>query len=152
MGEVSIEQIKELRKKTSAPIGFCREALEKSDGDLKKALDYLRQKGANILEKRAQKESREGIIEAYIHPHKKIGVLLELLCETDFVARNEEFINLAHDLAMQIAATAPSNKKELLSQPFIKDESIKIADLINEKIAKLGENIQIGQFIRYQIG
>ena len=152
MAKITIEKIKALRKKTEASIGFCREALEKSQGDMKKSLDYLRQKGAEISQKREGKESSEGIVESYIHTNKKIGVLVELLCETDFVAKNKEFKDLAHDLAMHIAAMDPKNIKEFLEQPFIKDESTIINEFINEKISKIGENIKINKFIRYEIG
>jgi elongation factor Ts len=152
MAKISVKQIKELRDKTGASISYCREALEKAEGDIKKALSHLREKGAEIAEKRKEKEASEGIIDSYIHMNKKVGVLAELSCETDFVAKNNEFQNLAHDLAMHIAAMNPKDIKELLGQDFIKDEAITVTGLINEKVTKLGENIQIKRFIRYKIG
>jgi elongation factor Ts len=101
--------------------------------------------------KKSGREAEQGIIEAYIHSNKKIGVLLELKCETDFVARNEEFKELAHNLAMHVAAMDSEDEKSLLKEPFVKNEEITVKDLIDERIAKLGENIKIGKFIRYQL-
>lgn len=152
MNQVNLEQIKELRSKTGASVSLCQKALIESKGDLNKALQFLRKKGEEIAQKREDKETEAGIIEAYIHNNQKIGVLLELVCETDFVARNEKFKELARDLAMHIAALNPKNIKELEKQSFIKDESITVNDLMNEKISQLGENIKIKRFIRYQIG
>ncbi len=107
MGEVTIELIKELRKRTAAGFSDCKKALEEAGGDIEKAIDILRKKGLAIAAKRAGKEASEGVISAYIHSNKKIGVLVEVNCETDFVARTEEFQQFAHDVAMQIAATNP---------------------------------------------
>lgn len=152
MNKISIKKIKDLRKKTEASVAFCREALEESKGDEKKALECLRKRGAEIASKRQEKEAEEGIIEAYIHNNKKVGALVELLCETDFVAKNEEFRNLAHEIAMHITAMDPKDIKDLLGQPFIKDEAIIIQDFIDEKVAKLGERIKVNRFIRYEIG
>jgi elongation factor Ts len=107
MGEVTIELIKELRRRTAAGFSDCKKALEEAGGDIEKAIDILRKKGLAIAAKRAKKEASEGIISAYIHSNKKIGVLVEINCETDFVARTDEFQQFAHDVAMQIAATNP---------------------------------------------
>ena len=101
--------------------------------------------------KKSDRDAKQGLIEAYIHNNGKVGVLLELNCETDFVARNEEFKKLAHDLAMHIAAMNPENTDEFLGQPFIKDESKKIDDVIKEAVGKIGENIKIGRFVRLDV-
>jgi len=151
MTKISIDQIKKLREQTGVSIAYCQKALEKSGGDADKALDYLRKKGAEIAKKRQDKEVSQGIIEAYIHVNKKVGVLIELNCETDFVAKGEDFKNLAHDLAMHIAAMNPKNNTELLKQAFIKDEKITVKEFIEEVVVKLGENVQIRRFQRYEI-
>jgi elongation factor Ts len=148
---MSIEQIKQFRQKTGFSIMECKRALEEAEGDEKKALEILEKKGAEKAAKKAEREAKQGLVEAYIHNNGKVGALLELNCETDFVARNEEFKNLAHDLAMHIAAMNPQDLEELLSQPFVKDEQKTIDDLIKEAIAKLGENIKIGKFVRLKI-
>jgi len=148
---ISIEQIKEFHQKTGFSIMECKKALEQAEGDQKKAEQILNKKGAEKALKKSDREAKQGLIESYIHNNGKVGVILELNCETDFVARNQEFKTLAHDLTMHIAALNPKNQKELLDQPFIKDESKKIADLINEIVGKLGENIKIGKFTRLAI-
>jgi len=148
---ISTEQIKQLRQKTNLSVMECKKALEEAKGDEDKASKILEAKGQEKAVKKSQREAKEGLIEAYIHNNGKLGVLLELNCETDFVAKNSQFKELAHDLAMHIAAMDPQDVKELLSQPFIKDEQKTIQDLINEAIAKLGENIKIGEFVRWEI-
>jgi elongation factor Ts len=145
------EQVKQFRQKTGFSIMECKRALEKTEGDEDKAMKILEKKGAEKAIKKAEREAKQGVIEAYIHNNGKIGVILELNCETDFVARNEQFKELAHDLVMHIAAMNPQNSEELLSQPFIKDEQKTIDDLVKEAIAKLGENIKIGKFVRLKI-
>lgn len=189
--------VKELRLKTGAGILDCQKALQETQNDVEKAIDLLRQKGLAAAQKKAGRETKEGLISAYIHSGSKIGVLLEINCETDFVARNEEFQSFAKEVALQIAASQPmfvkredvpadliereknvylgqikeSGKPEaawdkimagklekffqeqcLLEQAFIKDPSVTIQDLIAQKIAKLGENISISRFTRYQLG
>ena len=148
---MKINQIKQLRDKTGFSIIECRRALEKANGDEEKAIEILKKQGRNLAAKKSGEETKEGLIESYLHVNGKIGVLIEIHCQTDFVAKNQEFKNLAHDLAMQIAANDPSDLKALLSQPFIKDPSRTIGDLIDEHIAKLGENIKVNRFVRYQI-
>lgn len=148
---IKANQVKQLRDKTNASMMDCKKALVEAKGDEKRALKILQKKGQLIAMKKSGREAEQGIIEAYIHSNKKIGVLLELKCETDFVARNEEFKELAHDLAMHIAAMDPENEKSLLKESFIKNEEITVKDLIDERIAKLGENIKIGKFTRYQL-
>ena len=151
MSEI-LEKIKQLRDLTQAPIGDCRQALEESNGDFEKAKKILQERGAQIAEKKSEREVGQGIVEAYIHGQGRIGVLLELLCETDFVSRNKIFRNLAHDLAMQIASMNPKDKDELMKQPFIKDSSRTIEQVINSTIGQIGENIKVGRFVRYEVG
>ena len=129
----------------------CKKALEQAGGDEVKAMKILEKKGAEKAAKKSERETKQGLIEAYIHNNGKVGVLLEINCETDFAARNEQFKELAHDLAMHIAAMNPKNQKELLIQLFIKDEQKTIDDLIKEAIGKIGENIKIGKFVRLEI-
>jgi len=189
--------VKELRGKTGAGILDCQKALQDTGNDVEKAIDLLRQKGLAAAQKKAGRETKEGIISSYIHSGSKIGILIEVNCETDFVARNEEFQAFVKEVALQIAASHPlyirredipealierekniylaqmkeSGKPEaawekiikgklekyyqeqcLLEQAFIKDPSISIQGLLSQKIAKLGENITIGRFTRYQLG
>lgn len=148
---ISKEQIKNLRDKTGISVMECKKALEEANGDEKRAEEILAEAGKMIAQKKSEREIKQGLIEAYIHSNNKIGVLLELGCETDFVAKNVEFKNLAHEIAMHIAAMNPQNLEELLSQPYIKDEQKTIQELVNETIAKLGENIKIGKFTRLEI-
>jgi len=195
--EVSAAAVKNLREKTGAGMMDCKKALAESGGDLDKAVDYLRQKGLAAATKKASRTASDGAIGAYVHPGGKIGVLVELNCETDFVARTAEFQNLLKDIAMQIAAANPryirpeevpndhlekereiyrrqaleSGKPEkvvekivdgkidrfysevcLLEQSFIKNPDQKVADILTEAIARLGENIQVKRFSRYQLG
>jgi elongation factor Ts len=186
-----LEKIKKLREETGAPIGKCKEALEKENWDLEKAKIYLRKIGESLLEKKKEKETKNGIVEGYIHFNGRVGALVELLSETDFVSQNPEFKKLAHELAMQVAFMNPlylelekipqevieEKKKEfsedvmdkpekireeiiegrlkkwaeevcLLDQPYFKDETMKIRDLINEYANKFGEKIEVRRFVR----
>ncbi|TWI77428.1 translation elongation factor Ts (EF-Ts) [Desulfobotulus alkaliphilus] len=197
MAEISAEMVKELRGKTGAGIMDCKAALKENDGDLEKAVDYLRKKGLATAKKKAGREASEGRVEAYIHMGGKIGVLVEVGCETDFVAKNEDFIDFCRSIAMHIAASAPmglaaedipadviarerdvyrgqlleEGKPEnmvdkivegkinkfykdacLLSQPYIKDPKLTVQDILNETVGKIGENIVIKRFSRFQIG
>jgi elongation factor Ts len=145
-----IEKIKKLREETEISIAECKTALEEAKGDLEKAKEILKKRYGEMAKKRKERETKEGIIEAYIHPGRKIGVLLELRCESDFVARNPEFQKLAHELCLQIAAIDPE-EVPLLEQNWIRDESKKIKDLISEYIAKFDENIVVERFARFQI-
>jgi elongation factor Ts len=196
--KVSSEQIKALRSQTGAGMMNCKEALVETDGNIEKAIDYLRKKGLASAEKKQSRKAREGLIVSYIHTGSRLGILLEINCETDFVARQAVFQELAHELAMQVAAS-PSveyvsvdslpedliqrersieldkedirNKPEeiknkivdgriqktlktfvLLEQPYIKDSSIIIDELIKRKIALLGENIRVARFVRFVLG
>ena len=192
---VTTEQIKTLREKTNAGFMDCKKALQETGGDVEKAVAELRKKGLAVVAKRAGRTAKEGCVESYIHLGGKIGVLVEVNCETDFVARNEQFKEFVKDLAMQIAAASPQylnieevpreiieKEKEifkaqagdkpanvlekmmegkinkfyqeicLLEQPYVKDDKIKIKDYLNSVIAKIGENIVIRRFTRYQLG
>ncbi|MGI9952010.1 translation elongation factor Ts [Moorellaceae bacterium AZ2] len=194
---ISAADVKELRSRTGAGMMDCKRALEETGGDMEKAVEYLRMKGLAAAAKKAGRATREGVVDAYIHGGGRIGVLIEVNCETDFVARTEEFRELVHDLAMQVAAARPQyvrredvpqevvekeksilraqalneGKPEkvidkivegrlekfyqeacLLEQPFIKDMERTVKDLVAEKIAKLGENIEVRRFVRFELG
>ncbi len=145
------ELIKELRDKTQMSIKEIKKALEQAGDDVGKALDFLKEQGAKIAEKRSERETGQGVIEAYIHGNGKMGVLVDLRSETDFVAKNEQFKQLAHDIAMQIASMNPKDVDELMSQPFVKDQDLTIDELIKEYIGKLGENIKVERFTRFSL-
>ena len=194
---ITTEMVKELRAATGAGVLEAKKALEQHNGDFDKAVDMLREKGAARAAKRADRSANEGIIELYAHPGNRVGVMLELNCETDFVARNDHFRELAHDLALHIAASSPryltkdevpaaelerelavlksqalaEGKPEaivdkivtgrmskfyeefcLMEQPFIKDESVKIKDMLTNAIRITGENIVVRRFARYELG
>jgi elongation factor Ts len=165
--KISVEAVKELRKRTNVGIADCNKALLEMDGDMQKAIEFLKQRGAAIAEKKKGELVTEGVIETYVHHTKHIGALVEVNCETDFVARTAEFKQLAHDLAMQIAAASPRfiSSEEippdaepqpqpvcLLSQPFIKDPTKTVQEIISETIAKVGENIKVRRFARFELG
>ena len=194
---ITSKMVKDLRDKTQAGMMDCKKALEKTDGDMEKAVDLLRQKGLAIAAKRAGRATSEGVIETYIHAGGKLGVMVELGCETDFVAKNDDFREFARDIAMHIAAANPiaisreevpaaviAREKEiyiqqaidsgkpqaiaekmvtgkiekflaeiaLLEQKFVKNPDISIQDLLNALVGKIGENISIKRFARFQIG
>ena len=164
--QIKTEAISNLRKLTGVGIMECKRALEECSGDVEEAQRVLRERGASIAAKRDSRETKEGVIECYVHAGGRIGSMVELNCESDFVARNQDFKNLAHDIAMQIAAMNPQyiapddrpaeNNDEqdysLLSQQYIKDGSITVQDLLNEAISKIGETIKIKKFVRFSIG
>ena len=197
MAKISAGMVKELREKTGAGMMDCKKALSEVNGDMEKAVEFLRKKGLATAQKRAGRALNEGIIQSYIHMTGKLGVLVEVNCETDFVAKNEDFQEFAKNIAMHIAASNPlgitpedvpedliEKEKEiyraqalemgkpenvidkivegklkkfyeescLLNQPYVRDTNISVADLLNELIAKIGENISIKRFVRYQIG
>ncbi len=197
MAEIKATMVKELREKTGAPFLDCKNALVETDGDFEKASEVLRIKGVAKASKKTTRKTDQGIISSYVHAGGKIGVMLEVNCETDFVARNDEFQNLCREVAMQIAANNPtyvrkeevseeevenerrilkaeameSGKPEniaekmvagrinkffeeicLLEQPYIRDPKMKVVDLVNNLIAKIGENIVVKRFVRYQLG
>lgn len=146
-----IEDIKHLRSDTSMSVTDVKKALEEAGGDMKKARELLHTRGAAIAKKKQEREAGEGIVDAYLHPTKKTGVLLDLRSETDFVAKSPDFKALAHELSLQIAAMDPESVEELLAQDYVKDPSKKVENLLQEYIAKLGENIVVKRFSRYQI-
>ena len=147
---IDVDQIKKLREETSASIADCRQALEESNGDYKKAIEFLKKRGIERAEKKADRETKQGLVESYVH-NGKVGVLLTLLCETDFVARTDEFKNLAHEIALQISAMDPKDIKTLLSQEYIRDPKVTIEELVKSAIGKLGENIVVREFKRVEL-
>lgn len=148
---INMDDIKTLRAKTGAGVMDAKTALEQSSGDMAKAEEWLKQKGLASAAKKSDREAKQGLVDAYIH-NGRIGVLVEINCETDFVARTDDFKQLCHDVALQIASMNPESVEELLDQEFIKNPSDKISDLVKAAIAKLGENILIGRFTRYELG
>jgi elongation factor Ts len=166
--EISADRVKELRDKSGAGVMECKRALVEAEGNLDRAMDLLKQQGLSQVSKRSGREAGQGIVEAYVHGGGRIGVLVEINCETDFVARTDDFRVLAHDLAMQIAATNPPSVGELeavaptadtpaeelplLSQPFIKDPKRTVADLVRDTAAKTRENVVVRRFVRYELG
>lgn len=146
---INVNQIKKLREETAVSVSDCKKALRATGGDLRRAKEILKKWGRDLAGRRASKGAEQGIIASYVHSNKKIGVLLELDCETDFVGRSPDFQSLAHELCLQIAAMG--EEIPLLSQLWIKDQTKTIKDLINEYIAKIGENIIVKRFIRYEI-
>jgi elongation factor Ts len=148
---ITTEQIKELREETGLSIMQCQKALEEALGDKDKAIAILKAKGAEIASKKGGRTLGAGVVTSYIHTGETVGVLLELLCETDFVAKNPEFKLVAKDIAMHIAAMKPEDTAQLLEQPFIKDPDKKISDLINNTVQKFGERTEVGHFIRFSI-
>lgn len=149
--KITTEQIKKLREETGAPILRVKKVLEEFKGDESKARELLTKEGFEKAAKREQRETREGRVFSYIHHSGKIGVMVEVLCETDFVARNELFQELGKNLAMQIAFSDPKDKDELLTAEFIKDPTKNMAELVKAVIAKTGENVKVGNFSRLQI-
>lgn len=147
----NIEDLKKIREMTGVSIDAIKKALEEADGKIEYALKFLKERGMAVAAKKAGRQTEEGLVFSYIHANGKIGVLVKVLCETDFVARNEEFKNLGHELAMHIAATSPASADELLGQPYVRDEAITVDNLIKGYISKLGENIRISEFCRFEI-
>ena len=166
--DVTVDMIKALRQKTGSGVMDCKHALEEAAGDAERAEEILKQKGLADAAKRVGRETREGVVEAYIHTGARLGALIELNCETDFVARVPEMKGLAHELAMQVAAmpattyidqselkddeTRPNAEVCLLDQPYIKDPSRTVRDLVQEVMAKVGENVQVRRFSRFALG
>ena len=165
--QISAASVKALREKTGAGVMDCRNTLLACDGNLERAEETLRQRGLAVAERKMNRIASQGLVEAYVHSGGQLGAMVELNCETDFVARTNEFKNLAHDLAMQVVATTPSfigngdfpkgtnlDAKEtcLLLQPFIKNPDKTVQDIITETIAKVGENIKVKRFTRFELG
>ena len=147
----NIEDLKQLREQTGMAIFDIKEALKEAGDDKDKAFEILKKKGAAIVEKKAERVANQGLIDTYSH-QDRIGVILEVNSETDFVARNPEFKSFVHDLSLQISSMKPKDVEELLEQEFIKDPSLKIKDLLQALTAKLGENIVIKRFNRFELG
>jgi len=165
--EISIEMIKELRSQCGAGVMECRNALLEVSGDVEKALQILKERGLLKAQQRADRVTTQGLVEAYIHTGGRIGALIEVNCETDFVARTDEFKELAHELAMQVAALSPQFITEeeipeganvepqvacLMLQPYIRDPGKTVRDVIIETIARVGENIRVRRFARFELG
>jgi len=165
--EVSIDSIKALRDRTGAGIMDSKRALQEAGGDPEKAEEVLKQQGIASASKKASRETNQGLVNSYIHSGGRIGAMVEVNCETDFVARTDDFKTLAHDLAMQVAAMAPAyvdstdiperadgNAQEacLMQQPYIKDPTKTVQDLVNEMVGKLGENVRVRRFSRFSLG
>ncbi len=146
MKKIKVEDIKKLREETGAGVADCREALADCDGDQVKATEILRKKGIEHAAKKAGREVKAGSVFSYIHHNGRVGVLVSLACETDFVAKTDEFQNLGRELALHIAAAKPNTVEELLYQEYVRDPSKKVAELVKQVIGKLGENIQVISF------
>ena len=146
-----IDKIKSLRDSTGLSLNEIKKALTEANGDEGRAREILQELGVKMAAKKSARQVKEGVIESYIHNTRKVGSMIVLLCETDFVARNIEFQKLAKDLAMHITAMKPGSVSELLEQPFIRDQDVTVKDLVNQSIAKLGENIQIDRFEVFEI-
>ena len=146
-----IDQVKKLREKTGAPIIECRNALSAAKGNEKKAIEILRKKGLERAAKKKERETKAGVVASYIHADKTKGATVILSTETDFVARNPDFQKLAYEIAMQVTAMKPKDVKELVKQNWIRDEKKTIQELIDESIAKFGENIKVEEFKRFSI-
>lgn len=147
----SLESIRKLRALCGASITSCKKALEETEGDYDKALEVLRREGVEIARRKSARETHAGIVDAYIHSDRRLGAVIVAKTETDFVARNEEFRSLIHELTMQVAATQPENIDDLLKQPFIKDPNKTVENHLSEAIAKFGENIEIVSFNRFEL-
>lgn len=148
---ITVDQVKKLREKTGISVMQCKRALEGADGDIDKAINILKAEGAKVSQKKQGRVLGAGTIGSYVHGTGDIGSMVELLCETDFVSKNKAFNKIAKDLAMHLAAMPSETKEEFLNQEFIKDSSQKISDIISSAVQKFGENIDIGNFIRFSI-
>ncbi len=151
MAKISIDEIKRLRSLTGVGITDAKKALQEAGGDFDKALSEMRKKGLTKAEKRGEREARAGLIGSYVHDGR-IGVLVEVNCETDFVAKTDEFKELVKDLTLHIAASDPENEKELLDQPFVKEPGKTVGEVVKQANAKLGENIVVRRFSRLALG
>lgn len=152
MAKIDAKLIREVREETGAPMMRAKKVLEEFGGDRKKAIEILKKEGFEKMAKRSDRSTENGIVVAYSHHTGKVATLVELLCETDFVAKNEMFVELAGNIAMQISAMNPKDNKELLSQEFIKDSSKTVEDLIKDVRTKTGEVIRMGRFTRLEVG
>ncbi len=148
---MNIEEVKKLRQETGAGVTDCKQAYENAGEDYKKALEVLKSQAIATAEKKSTREIKAGVIDAYIHGNGKAGVLMHIGCETDFVAKNDDFKTAIHDIAMHIVAMNPSDEDELFSQQFVKNPEITVKDYLNDLIAKMGENIKVEQFVRFEV-
>jgi len=146
-----VEKIQSLRQRTGLPVVDLQKALHEADGDETKALEHLQRKGVAVAEKRANRVTAQGIITSYVHG-SRLGALIELNCETDFVAKTDDFHHLAKEIAMQVASMNPESVEALLEQPFMRDPEKTVKDLITEVIAKTGENIRVSHIARFELG
>jgi elongation factor Ts len=149
--DISLDLLKKLRSETSAGVSDCRQALEDAKGDYEKAKKLLMERGVEKAAKKADRETAAGLVESYVHGGK-VGVLVQIKCETDFVARTDEFKALCHEVALQIAAMNPKDTQALIDSAYIRDPKLTIQDLVKQTIAKLGENITVGKFTRMSLG
>ena len=148
---ITTKLVKKLRDKTGISVMQCKKALEETDGDMEKAIVLLSQKSADVASKKGDRTLGAGIVSSYIHATGTVGTMVELLCETDFVAQNEEFKSLARDISMQVSAMNPESTEALLEQTFIKNPEMTITNLIQSATQKFGEKIEISRFVRYSI-
>lgn len=151
MATANIELLKKLRNETQVSLADCRKALEETNNNYEKAKEWLKKHGLEKAEKKAERETSQGLVESYIHQNGRVGAMVELLCETDFVARTQEFKHLAHELSMQVAAMNPKSVEAMLKQEYIRDNTKTIEILVKEAIAKVGENITVKNIARLQI-
>jgi elongation factor Ts len=149
---INLKDLQKLRTETKCGVMDCRQALEASDGNMEKAEIWLKEKGLKSADKRADRETSQGFIEAYAHGDGHIVAIVELTCETDFVSQNEEFRKLAHDLAMQVAAMNPENVEALLKQGWIRDDKTTIDELVKQTSSKFGENMKVRRIARFELG
>ena len=150
--KIDVNLIRKLKEETGAPVIRVKKVLEELEGDEKKAFEILREEGFEKASKREGRETSQGLVESYIHHSGKVASIVELFCETDFVARNELFKDLAHNVALQVASMGAKNTDDLLEQEYIKDPAKKIGDLVKEVVAKTGENIRVGRAFRIELG
>ena len=152
MTKVNADQVKKLRGETGTGVMDARRALIEADGDFEEAKKILKAKGAEAVEKRVERTTSQGLIETYTHTGGKVGSMIHLACETDFVAKTDEFKKLALEIAMQVAAMNPENTDELLKQEYIRDSGKSVKELVAETVSKTGENIQIKKIARFALG
>jgi elongation factor Ts len=147
-----MDKIKKLRDKTGAGVMGVKKALEEAKGDMKKAEEIVRKKGLAKAAKKSDREVNSGLIYSYVHQTGKVGAMIEMACETDFVAQNDEFVGLCKEVAMQIASMNPKDVKELEEMSYIRDSSKKVGELVKELVGKIGENMRIVRFTRFELG
>lgn len=152
MANADIQLLKKLRNETLASIADCRVALEETDNNYEKAAEWIKKNALSKADKKQDRDTSQGIVDSYIHGGGRVGVLIELLCETDFVVKTEEFKSLSHEICMQIASMSPETVEELEKQEYIRDSSLTIQMLVKSVVGKLGENIKIKRFQRFELG